>query len=165
MRTAAAVAVAALLVTGCGIGAPPAARPPADVAGIWHRYAQCVRDHGQPAFPDPTVDDQGHAQLPDGVHVTREASEACASTLDALPAAVRVRKTDFDPATMRRFARCMRDNGIEDWPDPDDQGVFHFPSSLAGDMKTNPRWTRIQAAWQGPCLRYDPTGQIGSAAK
>jgi hypothetical protein len=62
---------------------------------------------------------------------------------------------------MRQFAQCMRGHGIQDWPDPDAQGRFHLPSSLQG--KSSPRWPQIQAAWNGPCKRYDPSGSIRTA--
>lgn len=161
----AGLAAAALALVACASGAAAAPSRSANAAGpVWHRYAACVRDHGQPGFPDPTVDAQGHALLPDGVHVSPDAAQACASVLDALPASARVQK-GMDVAQMRQFARCMREQGVEDWPDPDDMGVFHLPDTLGRDLKSSPRWPEIRAAWQGPCLRYDPTGQLGFAAK
>jgi hypothetical protein len=157
----------AFAAAACGIGpqAPAAARPTANPATVYHQFAQCVRGHGQPDFPDPTIDAQGHPQLPDGVQKPpNEIIQACASILDQLPASIRPNTVQNDPAMMRRFAQCMRDHGIDDWPDPNAQGDFPFPPSLAGSMKTGPRWPQIQAAWNGPCRQYDPSGHISGTA-
>jgi hypothetical protein len=158
------LAALALALTACGIGPPAhpaAAQPPANTAGVYRELAQCFRDHGMPDFPDPVVDASGRAQFPDGVDKPpAEVLEACKPILDRLPASGRVTTNHPDPAMMRRFAQCMRDHGIEDWPDPDSQGRFALPPSLADNMKTGPRWPQIQAAWSGPCARYDPSGSI-----
>ena len=120
---------AVLIVTaGCSVRGPASsAQSGPGPAQIWHRYAQCVRDHGAPGLPDPVVEDQGRASFRD------------------------------DAAR----AMCIRDHGIQDWPDPDAQGRFHLPSSLQG--KNSPRWPQIQAAWNGPCKWYDPSGSIRTA--
>jgi hypothetical protein len=154
------------LTMACGIGPqgrPAAAGPSANPAQVYHQFAQCVRDHGHPDFPDPTVDAQGQPQLPDGVAKPDDGVvQACRSFLSQLPASNRPNNPPPDPAMMRRFAQCMRDHGIDDWPDPDAQGRFTFPSSLGANLKVGPRWPQIQAAWNGPCKQYDPTGHIES---
>ena len=61
--------------------------------------------------------------------------------------------------TMRRFAQCMRQHGIEDWPDPDAQGYFHIPPGLS-NFRSGARWPQIQAAWNGPCKQFNPSGHI-----
>lgn len=163
----AAAAALALSAAACGIGSPqtPAAHATTDPARVYHQFAQCVRDHGQPDFPDPTVDAHGQPQLPDGVQKPPDdVMQACASILNQLPASSRASGAQNDPATMRRFAQCMRDHGIDDWPDPDADGNFHFPPGLSGNLKAGPRWPQIQAAWNGPCKQYDPSGHISSAA-
>lgn len=67
-----------------------------------------------------------------------------------------------DPAAMQRFAQCMRDHGVSDWPDPDAEGYFHFPPELA-NFKASPRWPQIHAAWIGPCKRFNPQGHVWGA--
>ncbi len=161
------VVLAGLTLSGCATGQQPtAARSPVDVARVYRQFAQCVRDHGRPDFPDPTVDSQGRPQLPDGVQKpSAEVMNACASILDQLPASVRpARQQDQhpDPAMMRRFAQCMREQGIDDWPDPDAEGRFHFPPDLA-NLKSSPRWPQIRATWDGPCKKYNTSGHIEGA--
>jgi hypothetical protein len=161
---AAAVALA-LALGGCAGGLPgqfaAAPRPSANPAVVYHQFAQCVRDHGQPDFPDPTVDSQGQPHLPDSVtKPPDDVMNACMPILNRLPQSARPNSTHPDPAMMRRFAQCMRAHGIDDWPDPDSQGRFTFPPSLQGNLKTGPRWPQIQAAWDGPCKQYNALGHI-----
>jgi len=161
---AAAAAALALMLAGCGTGpaAHAAARPSANPAAVYRQFAQCVRAHGQPNFPDPVVDAQGQPQLPPDVDKPPDAvMQACASILNQLPASARGGRGTQppDPAMMRQFAVCMRAHGIDDWPDPNPDGSFTMPPSLA-NLKASPRWPQVQAAWNGPCRRYNSTGHI-----
>ena len=159
------LAAVALAATGCGIGSQAAAaRPTANPTTVYHEFAQCIRDHGIPDFPDPTVDAQGHPHLPDSVAKPPDAVlQPCLPILNQLPPADRpTNGPENDPAMMRRFAECMRAHGIQDWPDPNASGDFPLPPSLAGNIKRGARWPQIQAAWNGPCKQYDPSGHIST---
>ncbi len=56
---AAVLAGAALLSAGCGASHPskPAVGPPATFTAAALDYAKCMRDHGVPHFPNPTLTD------------------------------------------------------------------------------------------------------------
>lgn len=151
--------VAALTACGPGQQAHAAAQASASPVHVYHQFAQCVRDHGDPSFPDPAVDAQGRPQLPSNVQrPPDQVLRACESILNQLPQSLR--PTDHpDPAMMRRFAQCMRAHGITDWPDPDSQGRFPLPPSLA-NLKQSPRFPQIRAVWEGPCKQYDTSGHI-----
>lgn len=150
----------AAALAACGPGQQPqAAAQSANPTHVYHQFAQCIRDHGDPGFADPTVDAQGRPQFPANVQrPSDQAIQACQSILNQLPQNLRPNPPP-DPAMMLRLAQCMRAQGITDWPDPDSQGRFTFPPSL-GNLKTSPRFAQIRAAMQGPCKRYDPTGRI-----
>jgi hypothetical protein len=155
-------AAALVVAAACGTASPtPAAHPSANPAAVYHQLSQCVRNHGLPDFPDPTVDAQGHPQFPPDVQRPPDAvMQACAPILNQLPASERPTQTTAnDPAMMRRFAACMRAHGIDDWPDPNADGSFTMPPTL-GNIKLNPRFDQIRAAWDGPCKQYDPTGHL-----
>lgn len=163
-----AATAALLLLEACAgplpaqAGHPPS--PTANVAQTWHQVAQCVRDHGQPDFPDPTVDSSGQAHWPPGLQKPPDSVlQACQSIFDRIPPQDRGGSSGVSVAMLQRFARCMRQHGIQDWPDPDSQGQFHFPPSLAGNLKTSPRWAQVSAAWNGPCQQYNPSGHISTA--
>jgi hypothetical protein len=81
------IAIALFLLAACGgPAAQPHAAATAQVAAAWHRFAQCVRDHGVPDEPDPTVDDHGRATFPSSApRVPDAAVQACSSNLDGSP--------------------------------------------------------------------------------
>ena len=135
-------------------------------APVWHRLVLCARQNGMPDLPDPTIDDRGQAQFPGGVpKPPAQVQQACQSIYDQLPAQVRGGTSGPTPNVnqLRQFAQCMRRQGITDWPDPNANGDFPLPPSLQGNLKQGPRWPQIQAAWNGPCAKYNPTGHIGAA--
>lgn len=96
------------------------------------RFSQCMRDHGLPEFPDPTVDGEGNVQIfrrgADGAppdidpqsETFQDALEACRELLPALPF------NDENQAELQdqllELAQCMRDNGVPEFPDPDFSG-------------------------------------------
>jgi hypothetical protein len=157
------LAVALLVLAACGGSATPSPRaavPVAAISATWHRYTQCVRDHGVPDMPDPTVDDHGRVTFPDSApRVPDAVVQQCGAILDGLPGQP---NAPVDVATRTRFAQCMRQQGIADFPDPDAQGRFHLPPSLdqGGTLKSSARWPQVQRAMDGPCRQYDPSGHI-----
>jgi hypothetical protein len=86
-------------------------------------FAGCMRNNGVPSFPDPVAKADGSFgfERPRGVEasVLDEALDSCrsearAAGIDSLPAAQ-------DPQTrdqLLKFSRCMRRNGVPDFPDP-----------------------------------------------
>jgi hypothetical protein len=154
------IAAALLALAACGgsNAAPHAAS--AQLGAAWHRYAQCVRDHGVANEPDPTVDDHGHVTFPNSApRVPDAVVQACSPDLDGIPTQP---PAAVDVAARIRFAQCMRQQGISDFPDPDAQGRFNLPQSLdqGGNLKASARWPQVQAAMNGPCKQLNPSGHI-----
>jgi hypothetical protein len=96
--------------------ATPTAQDQEDTALAW---SQCIRENGIAEFPDP--DSEGRILLPrgridpDSVEF-REAVDACRHL-----APEGWGDEEVDPADMEvmlKFARCMRENGVPDYPDP-----------------------------------------------
>src|SRR5262249_12239596 len=88
-------------------------------------YAQCMRDNGVSNFPDPDPSGRfgaGHDAIDRDDPTFKAANEKCR---DLLPAGD---KHDMvGPETVQnlvKFAQCMRDNGVPDFPDPAAQGKF-----------------------------------------
>lgn len=89
------------------------------------RHAQCMRENGVPDYPDPKFDDNGgeSLDLPDGIskESVDKAAQACRQfePNGGEP-------TKLDPQRLdqlRAYAKCMRENGLGDFPDPTDQGI------------------------------------------
>jgi predicted small secreted protein len=88
------------------------------------KFAECMRTNGVPAFPDPdasgvlTIDGivNGSSLDPNSAAWTR-AMDACR---DLEPAGFTGHKrTAQQQANALKFAACIRENGVKDFPDPD----------------------------------------------
>jgi hypothetical protein len=165
----AALAAAAVLLgvlAGCGVAGPaPGAAGSSTMSlqqrarTVWLQFAQCVRVHGTPSFPDPQVDSQGHANFGPSPQIKTEVSQAqgaCGSILKRLPPSV----THNAPVTAAQLheltlmAGCMRQHGLPQWPDPQPDGVFHLagtPYATAG------RSPQVVAALHA-CSQYETAG-------
>jgi hypothetical protein len=141
----AAAALAGLLfsVTGCGgSGSPPVAHigatsqtgaTPSSYEQARIAWAACIRRHGVPNFPDPNS--RGETDVA-GINIDSPAflaaHQACQSLKVANPPAVVQQQMKQELAV----ARCMRDHGISDFPDPNSQGKI--PQTQSANWRT---WT------------------------
>lgn len=83
-------------------------------------YSRCMRENGLPAFPD--ADAEGRIRIPLGSidpdsAEFRAAGDACRHLAPAGWGEETAAPGDAE--VMLEFARCMRENGIPDYPDPD----------------------------------------------
>jgi hypothetical protein len=86
-------------------------------------FAQCMRDNGVPSFPDPVAQPDGSFRLqrPAGVSPTAldEALKSCQSEAQAAGIDSGSAAPDTDAQDqLLRLSRCMRANGIPEFPDP-----------------------------------------------
>ncbi|HTX00661.1 MAG TPA: hypothetical protein VMD59_17915 [Acidimicrobiales bacterium] len=136
----AALMVLAMSVAACG-GSPPTSvaslgsttttRPTsvaqtASAAAL--RYANCLRAHGFPNYPDSAVSvigGQVEIHVPLGIKSEPEfglASQACSGELPGGPPPAK----HVNVQAELEYARCMRSHGISDFPDPLTGGGFHI---------------------------------------
>jgi hypothetical protein len=129
---AALLAACALAVAACGGddaagGNASAADRQREAREAALNYAQCMRDHGID-MPDPTFDADGRSLQtgPDPADADdlkrgkfREAEQACKKYLEAIeaPELSEEQQQEFRDAALAN-ARCMREHGIENFPDP-----------------------------------------------
>ena len=80
------------------------------------KFAECMRANGVPHFPDP--DPNGDSNF--GVDVTREVWLKAVDACKALkpPGALSSKRTPKQQSAALRFAQCVRDHGVKDFPDP-----------------------------------------------
>ena len=80
------------------------------------KFAECIRAHGVSDFPDPNAKNQFEY----GVSVTREvwtrATTACKDLQP--PGTLSAKRTRKQQSASLRFAQCIRENGVKDFPDP-----------------------------------------------
>jgi hypothetical protein len=88
-------------------------------------FAQCMRDNGLPDYPDPDPNGRsgaGHEKFKPDDPKVKAATEKCR---DLLPGGG---QHDVQgPEAIKellKFAQCMRDNGVPDFPDPGADGRF-----------------------------------------
>lgn len=129
-----------------------ASHDPKDDAAKLLQYAQCMRDHGVP-MDDPNIDGGGIAiNIPAGSDKAKidEANAACKHYMpnDGQP-------PKLDPAQaeqMRKFAQCMRDHGITNFPDPQEDGGLMIDSDKLGVDPESQQFKDAQSA----CSQYQP---------
>lgn len=80
------------------------------------KFAGCVRAHGVSDFPDPNP----KGEFVYGVSVSpamfQKAVEACKDLQP--PGALSSKRTPQQQSASLKFAQCVRDNGVKDFPDP-----------------------------------------------
>lgn len=103
----------------------------------------------------------GHLAIPDSAAGTAgdqalrsntAARDACAPILRQLPASAQKggSLTSQDRAHLVRFAQCMRQHGVPEWPDPNAHGSFPVAGTpLGGQLKSS----RVLDAQQA-CRQY-----------
>jgi hypothetical protein len=136
----AALLGALTLLTACGSSssggtAPAAGQAPASDQA--RKYAQCIRDNGVPDFPDPDANGQfrgaGHEQQNNPKF--QAATEACRNLAPG-GTHEQDRGSPAFVAQARKFAECIRENGVPDFPDPGPDGTFRGARhELQGDPK------------------------------
>jgi hypothetical protein len=145
----------------------------ADILAIGREAVECFRDNGVPTIPDPILED-GRLTFPEGVEAQIEAQyppqvldaaqQACQSIIDQLPQpalGAEPGTVDADPLTPAeiearlRFAECMRDNGVPDWPDPLADGTW---PEVGNPLVTEGKSPRIQAGFDA--CRQDRPGSV-----
>jgi hypothetical protein len=80
------------------------------------KFAECMRANGVPHFPDP--DSKGQSNF--GVDVSRDVWLKAVDACKALkpPGALSSKRTPKEQSASLRFAQCVREHGVKDFPDP-----------------------------------------------
>ncbi len=120
------VALISLISAGCGSKAPSetgtvnssgtGGNKNATAQNKAVKFSECIRAHGVPHFPDP--DSKGDYVFGIDVRpaVWQKAVAAC-KDLEP-PGAVSGKRSPKQQSAALRFAGCMRENGVKDFPDP-----------------------------------------------
>ena len=128
LRPLAALATVALVGAGCSNGAAEngstgssggnanATAPDRSVT-----FAQCMRENGITEFPDPNA--SGDQEFVEAIQRLDTSSAAWKQAIGACkelrpPGLLGGKATPKQMRERLQFAQCMRDNGIEDFPDP-----------------------------------------------
>jgi hypothetical protein len=127
LRPLAALAMVAVLSVGCsntlaGTGSNTATNREQAV-----KFAQCMRDNGVREFPDPdssgTLTIDGIANRSSVDTSSAPFKQAIAACKDLQPSGfIGHKRTAQEQENALKFAQCIRDNGVKDFPDPTPDG-------------------------------------------
>jgi hypothetical protein len=143
----AAVALVALIGAGCGsndtarTSATATASPKkASAREKAVRFAECIRAHGVADFPDPNAKNEFEYGVSVTPAVWKRATTACKDLQP--PGTLSGKRTHKEQSDALKFAQCMRDNGVKDFPDPANGDPLvdttKIPSLGDGDPRTDP---------------------------
>ena len=146
-------------VATAGNGASPTASPSAAAgfdkdAGL--RLAQCMRENGVPNFPDPQLQEGGGTRLimPEGVS-PQDADAAMQKCKQYAPNGGTPPKLNPEQVERaRQMAKCMRANGVPNFPDPGADGRL---SVNLNDLGLTPDDPKMKAAEEA-CKQFRPSG-------
>ncbi|GAA3666492.1 hypothetical protein GCM10022224_033160 [Nonomuraea antimicrobica] len=129
-------------VSGGGTQAAASAKPSEDPQERSLKFAQCMRENGV-EVPDP--DPNGRVMMKFDGSVPREKVEAAqAACKEFAPSGQMQGGGDPKMAeNMRKLAQCMRDNGVESYPDPEG-GMMR----ITGDVGNDPDFKAAQEKCQ-----------------
>ena len=80
------------------------------------KFAECMRANGVPHFPDPDPKGDFNFGVDVTVDVWLKAIDACKALKP--PGALSAKRTPKEQSASLRFAQCVRDHGVKDFPDP-----------------------------------------------
>jgi hypothetical protein len=120
------------------------------------KFAQCMRDNGVTDFPDPKGGGGLELNVPDGAspEKVQAAMQACKRYLPNGGEPIRVDPEQTERA--RRYAQCMRDNGVTNFPDPVEGGGIQLNGNDPSLRMDDPKFQAAQKACQN--LLGGPSG-------
>jgi hypothetical protein len=80
------------------------------------KFAECIRAHGVSDFPDPNEENQFEYGVSVSPVVWKRATTACKELQP--PGTLSGKRTPKQQSASLRFAQCVRDHGVKDFPDP-----------------------------------------------
>jgi hypothetical protein len=159
-----ALALAMAVLAGCG-GADPAKEDVASVSAggatpaasgsaaadpeQGRKFAACMRENGVPEFPDPGADGQFDvSQFRDADLDQRKVQQAREACRELAPNGGQGPQLDAaQQEQLRKFAQCMRDNGV-DMPDPAPNGGGFGMGDGAAFDQNDPAFKKAMEACQ-----------------
>jgi hypothetical protein len=167
------VALISLIGAGCGSNAPTETATTTAAAGTSAtgpntkltardkavKFAECIRAHGVSDFPDPNAKNDFEYGVSVSPAVWKQATTACKDLQP--PGTLSSKRTPKQQSASLRFAQCIRDHGVKDFPDPVNGepvvDTYKIPSSnrpggmtiLNAAMKACGRGLKLAAGGQG----------------
>ena len=109
------------------------------------KFADCMRENGVTAFPDPNA--AGDQEFVEGIQSLDQSSAAWKRAIGACkdlrpPGLLGGKASPQEMRPRLKFAPCMRDSGVEDFPDPTKDGPLidttRIPSAAGRGARSIP---------------------------
>ena len=144
-----------VVAAGCGGSTDPGTADSGSAVSSGFAYTTCMRSHGVPDFPDPTLNPGGGVVFKtnrSNSPTSQAAAQACQSQRPGgnHPPAVSAQQL----AAGVRWAQCIRTHGVPTFPDPNAQGAFD-----SGVF--DPTSSAFQVASQD-CKSLQPAGSVAA---
>ena len=122
----AVLAMVALITAGCGSNAPAETGSARSTGAAGHeqatdrdkavKFAECMRENGVSDFPDPDASGEFVYRGRVTPAVFKKAINACKDLQP--PGTLSAKRSPEQQKEGLKFAQCIRDNGVKDFPDP-----------------------------------------------
>lgn len=124
------------------------------------RYAQCMREHGMTWFPDPQPGGRLTIRTPKGMDPKKMAAaeKACRQYAPNGGAGPKADPVAIEQA--RQMAKCMRANGVPNFPDPNPDGGLAIDRDKVGTGPGEPAFDKAERE----CAEYRPSPPPGGDA-
>jgi hypothetical protein len=119
----AAMAVVALISAGCSNAPAETGNNTAAAYAQAAKFAECMRNNGVREFPDPdasgklTIDEVANGSSVDTRTAAFQQALSACKDLEP-PGFTGDKRSPEQQAAALQFAQCIRDNGVQDFPDP-----------------------------------------------
>jgi hypothetical protein len=125
-------------------------------AGNPLKFARCMREHGLSWFPDPKPNGGTELSVPAGTDKAKvdAAMEACKKYAPDGGAPQTPDAAALEQ--VRQLAKCMRENGVPKFPDPDANGNLKIDGNTVGLGPGDPAFDAAERA----CAKYQPKGAV-----
>jgi hypothetical protein len=159
--------LAIVVLTACG-SSTTSASTESSMSTAYHKalaYAQCIRAHGVPDYPDPNSQGQfiiqnGSSDFPtESPAIANAAGKACRSLIPpSLAQGPSSGSTGQGSGTANalKFSECMRSHGVPNFPDPASNGQFTLPPGM------NTQSAQFQKASKACAYLDNPGGESAS---
>jgi hypothetical protein len=152
----------ALLAVACGGGGSSTGSSQAAASANYQKllaYAQCMRSHGVPKFPDPNSNGQfviGNGSVNLQSPQAQAAQKVCRHLSPIQPPSQAQQAQAL--SQLLKYAQCMRSHGVPKYPDPNSKGGTH----ISKNSGINPQSPQFQSA-QRACRSLAPGQSTGGA--
>jgi hypothetical protein len=123
-------------------------------------YSQCMRSHGVPNFPDPVLTPGGgYGYRTTGIDPNSAAFQGALQACRALPSPWQSTGQKLSPAQQQawlNWAKCIRANGVQNFPDPTFSGRAVQISNAGGS-----RSPQLESAMIACKSQMPSTGGLG----